>query len=149
MLPAVAPPYTNARITTSPSDADDANPPERDVRLTVTAPDVPVPVAPPTNVMSVKACEPDGDELGELEGDELGLFDGLALGELEGEEDGEAELEPEGLLLGDDDGEEEDVATRVITCAALTKLAFSKMSNSSIFKAAPSIRVFSSRIIPP
>jgi hypothetical protein len=78
-----------------------------------------------------------------------GADDGDEDGELLGELEGEAELEPVGLAEGLEEGEEEAVATRVITCAALTKLAFSKMSNSSMFKAAPSIRVFSSRIIPP
>jgi hypothetical protein len=111
------------------------------------------PVALPTREISVGAAEavPDGEDDGELEGLLEGLLDGDADGLLEGEAEGEAELLPdaEGEEEGELLGEEEGMASLVITCAARTKLAFSKMSNSSMFKAAPSIRVFSSRIMPP
>jgi hypothetical protein len=128
-------------------------PPVSDVRLTLksTLLLLVVPVTPPTYLTSPYACEPDGELDGELDGLAEGLLLGEADGESLGEAEGEAELETaaDGEELGEADGEDEGMTSLVITCAARTKLAFSKMSNSSIFKAAPSIRVFSSRIMPP
>ena len=136
-------------MMTSFCEGDEATPPVKEVRSTVTAALVLFPTIPPTYTISPNACEPDGLELGDEEGDELGEEEGDELGLEDGEELGDAELEPVGLALGEEEGDEDDTATVLIICAALTKLAFSKMSISSIFKAAPSIRVFSSRMIPP
>ena len=89
-----------------------------------------------------------GELLGELDGELDGLLDGEADGELEGLLEGESGS-VDGLELGEEEGEELETATVLIICAARTKFAFSNMSISSMFSAAPSIRVFSSRTIPP
>lgn len=85
------------------------------------------------------------------EGD--GEVDGEEDSDAEGEADGDEEAETDGELDAEDDaevdGEEDGTESFVIICAARTKLAFSNISSSSMLRAAPSMRVFSSRTIPP